>query len=254
MKSVMHFVVMALFWLCGMQSSYSQELAAAAPGMALETQLSDIRLDPKPLLVAEKVTKVKVAEPKKPKEKKTSKKKDRTKNSDTSKDADGEGANADDSSPSSTASGTGTDKDDAAKNDSSAKSGSGKTDVDGDTAKPVATQTKPASKPAAKAFVKPGFQQFAGNASWYGVPFHGRKTASGEIFDMYKCSAAHKSLPMVSRVLVEDPRTGNTVLVRVNDRGPFVKTRVMDLSREAARKLGTMARGVYYIEATVLGK
>ena len=71
---------------------------------------------------------------------------------------------------------------------------------------------------------------------------------------MYKCSAAHKTLPLITKVLVEDPRTGNVVLVRVNDRGPYVGTRVMDLSREAARRLGTMGRGVYFIEATVVGK
>lgn len=247
MKSVVNFVVIVLLSLCQVQSSNSQELAAVTPGMALETQLHDIRLDPKPLLVAQKAKPE--AEPKKLKEKKASKKKEKAKKSD-SKEADGESANAGSRSSSTAASG------DTDKNDTH-KSGADKNDADGDdTTKPVATQApaKPAAKPAGKSGAKPDLQQFAGNASWYGVPFHGRKTASGEIFDMYKCSAAHKSLPMVSRVLVEDPRTGNTVLVRVNDRGPFVKTRVMDLSREAARKLGTMARGVYYIEATVLGK
>jgi rare lipoprotein A (peptidoglycan hydrolase) len=114
---------------------------------------------------------------------------------------------------------------------------------------------KPDVKPA---FVSPppapSKPQIAGNASWYGVPFHGRKTASGEVFNMYRCSAAHRTLPLVTRVLVEDPRTGNTVMVRVNDRGPYAGKRVMDLSREAARALGTMSRGVYYIEATVVGK
>ncbi len=93
---------------------------------------------------------------------------------------------------------------------------------------------------------------FSGNASWYGIPFHGKKTASGEIFDMYKCSAAHLHLPLPTKCLVEDPRTGNAVIVKVNDRGPYVKTRVMDLSREAARELGTLPRGVAYIDVTVL--
>lgn len=110
------------------------------------------------------------------------------------------------------------------------------------------------TKPAFTGTPAPSKPQFTGNASWYGIPFHGRKTASGEVFNMYRCSAAHKSLPLVTKVLVEDPRTGNTVMVRVNDRGPYVGTRVMDLSREAARELGTMSRGVYYIEATILGK
>lgn len=95
-------------------------------------------------------------------------------------------------------------------------------------------------------------KSFSGNASWYGIPFHGHKTANGEIFNMYKCSAAHLTLPLPTRALVEDPRTGNAIIVRVNDRGPYVKTRVMDLSREAARSLGTLPRGVAYIDITVL--
>lgn len=101
---------------------------------------------------------------------------------------------------------------------------------------------------------KPKGPTFSGNASWYGIPFHGRKTASGEIFNMYKPSAAHKTLPLPTKALVEDPRTGNAVIVKVNDRGPYVKTRVMDLSREAARSLGTLPRGVAFVEVTVLGK
>lgn len=95
---------------------------------------------------------------------------------------------------------------------------------------------------------------FSGNCSWYGIPFHGRKTASGEIFNMNKLSAAHRKFPLPTYCLVEDPRSGNTVIVKVNDRGPYAKGRVMDLSREAARQLGTLSRGVAYIEGTVLGK
>jgi len=93
---------------------------------------------------------------------------------------------------------------------------------------------------------------FSGNVSWYGIPFHGRKTASGEIFNMYKPSAAHLTLPLPTKALVEDPKTGNAVIVRINDRGPYVKTRVMDLSREAARQLGTLSRGVAFVDVTVL--
>lgn len=93
---------------------------------------------------------------------------------------------------------------------------------------------------------------FSGNASWYGPGFHGRKTASGEIFDMNKCTAAHLKLPFATRVLVEDPKTGNTVIVKINDRGPFVKTRIMDLAKGAAKKLGTFSRGVAYIDCLVL--
>lgn len=102
---------------------------------------------------------------------------------------------------------------------------------------------------------KSGSQKtFSGNSSWYGVPFHGRKTASGEIFDMNKLSAAHLTFPFPTYCLIEDPRTGNTVIVKVNDRGPYAKGRVMDLSREAARRLGTMSRGVAYVEGIVLGR
>lgn len=92
---------------------------------------------------------------------------------------------------------------------------------------------------------------FTGNASWYGLPFHGRKTASGEIFNMNGLSAAHKTLPFPTKVLVENPRNGQAVTIRVTDRGPHVHGRVLDLSREAARRIGTFP-GVGYVEATVL--
>lgn len=94
---------------------------------------------------------------------------------------------------------------------------------------------------------------FSGNASWYGKPFHGRKTASGEIFDMNKHSAAHKTLHLITKVMVENPKTGKSAVVRVNDRGPYVKTRVMDLSRKAADDLGYLSHGTAYLDFTVLG-
>lgn len=100
---------------------------------------------------------------------------------------------------------------------------------------------------------KPDGKSFSGNVSWYGPAFNGRKTASGEIFDMHKLTAAHLTLPFGTRVLVEDPRTGNTVIVKVNDRGPYVKSRVMDLAREGARRLGTLSRGVVYVDCLILG-
>ncbi len=96
-------------------------------------------------------------------------------------------------------------------------------------------------------------QTFAGNASWYGEKFNGRKTASGEIFNMRKCSAAHRRLHLVTKVLVENPKNGKSTVVRVNDRGPYAKGRVMDLSKEAARKTGILEHGVGYIECTVIG-
>jgi rare lipoprotein A len=83
-----------------------------------------------------------------------------------------------------------------------------------------------------------------GLASWYGKPFHGRRTASGEIYDMNAMSAAHKTMPLPSYALVRNPANGHQVVVKVNDRGPFIKGRVIDLSRAAARKLriGGVAR------------
>lgn len=82
-----------------------------------------------------------------------------------------------------------------------------------------------------------------GVASWYGPGFHGRKTANGERFNMHEMTAAHKTLPFGTRVLVQNPRTGKEVVVRINDRGPFIKGRVIDLSKAAAKALGIHARG-----------
>ena len=93
---------------------------------------------------------------------------------------------------------------------------------------------------------------FSGNISWYGPGFDGRKTANGERFNMMKLTAAHLKLPFNTKVLVEDPRTGNTVVVRVNDRGPFHAKRVMDLSKGGAVKLGTISRGVTYVDCMIL--
>src|SRR6185436_16301542 len=69
-------------------------------------------------------------------------------------------------------------------------------------------------------------------------PFHGRRTASGEVYDMNAMTAAHKTMPLPSYALVRNPANGREVVVKVNDRGPFAKGRVIDLSRAAARKLG----------------
>lgn len=82
-----------------------------------------------------------------------------------------------------------------------------------------------------------------GVASWYGPGFHGRLTANGERFDMNELTAAHKTLPFGTRVLVHNPRTGKEVVVRINDRGPFIKGRMLDLSKAAAKALGFKSRG-----------
>jgi len=88
-----------------------------------------------------------------------------------------------------------------------------------------------------------GFRQ-KGLASWYGEPFHGRKTASGEVYDMNKVSAAHKTLPLHTWVEVRNLDTNKVLTMRVNDRGPFVKGRVIDLSRAAAKEMGMLQAGV----------
>ncbi len=82
-----------------------------------------------------------------------------------------------------------------------------------------------------------------GIASWYGPGFHGRTTANGERFDMNQLTAAHKTLPFGTKVLVHNPRTGKQVVVRINDRGPFAPGRVIDLSKAAAHALGIKNRG-----------
>jgi len=77
-----------------------------------------------------------------------------------------------------------------------------------------------------------------GIASWYGHPFHGRRTATGEVYDMNAMTAAHKTMPLPSYAVVRNPKNRREVVVRVNDRGPFKPGRIIDLSRAAARKLG----------------
>ena len=72
-------------------------------------------------------------------------------------------------------------------------------------------------------------RRFSGNISWYGVPFHGRKTASGRIFDMNKLTCAHRTLPFGTRILIENPRTGKSVIVEVIDRGPYASGRIIDV-------------------------
>lgn len=83
----------------------------------------------------------------------------------------------------------------------------------------------------------------SGIASWYGRKFHGKKTASGEPYDMYGMTAAHRTLPIPSFVRVTNPANGKSVVVRVNDRGPFHRNRLIDLSYSAAYKLGYISKG-----------
>ncbi len=92
-----------------------------------------------------------------------------------------------------------------------------------------------------------------GRASWYGNPFHGRKTANRETYDMYALTAAHKLLPFGTIVEVRNLENDRTVMVRINDRGPFVGSRVIDLSYTAAEKLDMIKNGTAEVQITAIG-
>ena len=96
-----------------------------------------------------------------------------------------------------------------------------------------------------------GFTQ-RGEASWYGKKFHGRKTSSGEVYDMYAMTAAHKNLPLPTYVRVTNLNNGRSTVVKVNDRGPFHGNRIIDLSYSAARKLDMVRAGVAPVEVVAL--
>jgi len=91
-----------------------------------------------------------------------------------------------------------------------------------------------------------------GGASWYGPGFNGKKTASGEIFDETKFTAAHKTLPLGSSARVINLKNGKSVEVMINDRGPYVEGRIIDLSHAAARALGMIDRGVTEVQIEIL--
>ena len=91
-----------------------------------------------------------------------------------------------------------------------------------------------------------------GLASWYGLKFHGHKTSNGEIYDLYQATAAHKSLPIPSYARVTNLGNGRSIVVRVNDRGPFHPDRVIDLSYAAAVKLGYMENGTAEVDVEIL--
>ena len=93
-----------------------------------------------------------------------------------------------------------------------------------------------------------------GGASWYGIQFHQRKTASGERFDMTAMTAAHKTLPFNTRVCVRSLVNGSEVLVRINDRGPYAAGRVIDLSRAAADRIGLTGLGIKQVALTVVDR
>ncbi len=96
-----------------------------------------------------------------------------------------------------------------------------------------------------------GYQQ-RGQASWYGTKFHGRRTSSGEPYDMYAMTAAHKTLPIPSYVEVTNLENGRKAILRVNDRGPFIDGRIIDLSYVAAKKLGVYTSGTAHVNVRAI--
>lgn len=95
-------------------------------------------------------------------------------------------------------------------------------------------------------------QVLAGECSYYGKKFHGRQTANGEIYDMYKMTAAHKRLPFGTILEIENIANGKKIRVRINDRGPFKPGRIIDLSFAAAKKLDMIKQGTAKIRAVIL--
>lgn len=100
---------------------------------------------------------------------------------------------------------------------------------------------------------QPDYEE-VGMASWYGDAFNGRPTSTGERFDMHALTAAHKTLPLPGLVEVTNLENGRRLVVRINDRGPFVDSRIIDLSREAATELGMLSQGVGRVRVRYLGR
>jgi rare lipoprotein A len=108
----------------------------------------------------------------------------------------------------------------------------------------------PPAAPSPAAPFRVGYEE-VGLASWYGHPYHGRASSSGEIYDMEKLTAAHRTLPFGAVVEVRNLDNGRTVSVRINDRGPFVDGRIIDLSRAAAREIRMLGPGTAKVRLSV---
>lgn len=98
----------------------------------------------------------------------------------------------------------------------------------------------------------PSLFTISGTSSWYGPKFHGRKTANGEVYDMNKLSAAHKEFPLGSWIRVINLKNNRKVILRVNDRGPFIEGRILDLSKKAAEELDFLIDGLAEVKIEVL--
>jgi rare lipoprotein A len=121
-------------------------------------------------------------------------------------------------------------------------------------AAPVEKNSSAPPKPGAKIKVRIPKPYQVGRASWYGKQFDGRDTASGERYDMFQLTAAHLTLPLGTMVRVTNLRNSKSVVVRINDRGPMVVGRIIDLSYGAARMLQLAERGVEKVRLDVLGR
>ena len=117
----------------------------------------------------------------------------------------------------------------------------------------ASSPSAPASK-RSKAAPTPPLINFIeeGNASWYGEPFHGRRASNGEIYDMYKLTAAHRTLPFETMVRVTNLSNGKSTVVRITDRGPFIENRIIDLSLAAAREIDSVGPGVVPVRVEIL--
>lgn len=107
------------------------------------------------------------------------------------------------------------------------------------------------SGPRAQRYKRP-VRTFYGKASFYGPKFHGRKTANGEVFDQHKLTAAHKTWPFNTKIRVTNQKNGKKVVVRINDRGPFIEGRMLDLSYGAAKAINGVRQGVMDVRIDIL--
>src|SRR6266849_10843257 len=106
-------------------------------------------------------------------------------------------------------------------------------------------EAKPSETPQESIEIPPGTKPLlveTGIASWYGAPYHNRRGSNGEIYDMHAMTAAHRTLPLGSIVRVTDTGTGSSAIVRITDRGPFIESRIVDLSQAAAKKIGLVQK------------
>ena len=127
--------------------------------------------------------------------------------------------------------------------------------VPGSTAEAAKRDASTSPPPAKHAKTPPAPAGYTedGNASWYGNPFNGRRASNGEIYDMYKLTAAHRTLPFDTMVRVTNLNNGKSTTVRITDRGPFVEGRIIDLSLAAAREIESVGPGVVPVRLEVLG-